>query len=75
MTSSIDLYSKQQTDTLLAGKADSSALSGKQDTLVSGTNIKTINSTPLLGSGDITISGGSKVSLTDNTTYYTLSII
>jgi len=32
--------------------------SGKQDTLVSGTNIKTINSTSLLGSGDITISGG-----------------
>jgi uncharacterized delta-60 repeat protein len=30
-----------------------------QDTLVSGTNIKTINGTSLLGSGDITISGGS----------------
>lgn len=29
-----------------------------QETLVSGTNIKTINSTSLLGSGDITISGG-----------------
>lgn len=29
----------------------------KQDTLVSGTNIKTINSTTLLGSGDIVISG------------------
>lgn len=28
----------------------------KQDTLVSGTNIKTINNTSLLGSGDITIS-------------------
>ena len=33
-------------------------LSGKQDTLVSGTNIKTINNTSLLGSGDITIGGG-----------------
>lgn len=33
-----------------------SALSGKQETLVSGTNIKTINSTSLLGSGDIAIS-------------------
>jgi hypothetical protein len=31
----------------------------KQDTLVSGTNIKTINSTSLLGSGDIVIGGGS----------------
>lgn len=32
-----------------------SALSGKQSTLVSGTNIKTVNSTSLLGSGDITV--------------------
>lgn len=31
------------------------ALNDKQDTLVSGTNIKTINSTSILGSGDITI--------------------
>lgn len=30
-------------------------LSGKQETLVSGTNIKTINNNSLLGSGDITI--------------------
>jgi len=30
----------------------------KQDTLVSGTNIKTINGTSVLGSGDIVISGG-----------------
>lgn len=35
------------------------SLAGKQDTLVSGTNIKTINGTSILGSGDITISGGS----------------
>lgn len=33
-------------------------ISGKQDKLVSGTNIKTINGTSLLGSGNITISGG-----------------
>ena len=33
-------------------------ISGKQDTLVSGINIKTINDQSLLGSGDITISGG-----------------
>lgn len=31
---------------------------GKQDKLVSGTNIKTINGTSILGSGDIVISGG-----------------
>ena len=34
------------------------ALSGKQETLVSGTNIKTINGNSVLGSGNITISGG-----------------
>lgn len=33
-------------------------LAGKQDTLVSGTNIKTVNGNSLLGSGNITISGG-----------------
>ena len=33
------------------------AIKGKQDTLVSGTNIKTINSQSLLGSGNIVISG------------------
>ena len=33
-------------------------LDDKQDTLVSGTNIKTINGNSILGSGDIPISGG-----------------
>lgn len=33
-------------------------ISGKQDKLVSGSNIKTINGQSLLGEGDITISGG-----------------
>lgn len=33
-------------------------INGKQDTLVSGTNIKTINNTSLLGSGNIDIQGG-----------------
>ena len=36
--------------------ATQSALNAKQDTLVSGTNIKTINSTSILGSGNIAIS-------------------
>jgi hypothetical protein len=35
--------------------ADWTTFNGKQDALVSGTNIKTINSTSLLGSGNITI--------------------
>ena len=38
--------------------ATDSALSGKQATLVSGTNIKTVNNESLLGSGNITIQGG-----------------
>lgn len=39
--------------------------SKKQNTLVSGTNIKTINNQSLLGSGNINISGGSGGSATD----------
>lgn len=38
----------------------SSSLSGKQDALVSGTNIKTINGQSILGSGDIQIKGGAE---------------
>ena len=75
----INLYSKEQTDAKLADKANAAdvtaALSAKQDTLVAGTNIKTINGNSLLGSGDMVISGGgTTVTLTDNTTYWTLSV-
>ena len=45
-------YTKSEADNTFATITD---LSGKQDTLVSGTNIKTINSTSLLGSGDVTV--------------------
>lgn len=38
--------------------AQAAALAAKQATLVSGTNIKTINGNDLLGAGDLTISGG-----------------
>jgi len=38
----------------------------KQDTLVSGSNLKTINGETLLGSGNITITGGGGVSPTGN---------
>ena len=44
-------YTKTETNTLL---------NGKQATLVSGTNIKTINNESLLGSGNIDIQGGGK---------------
>lgn len=56
-------YSKTEVNTLLDGKADASttytktqvdtALAGKQATLVSGTNIKTVGGTSLLGSGNV----------------------
>ena len=36
-------------------------IAGKQDTLVSGTNIKTINGNSILGEGNIEITSGSKV--------------
>lgn len=38
--------------------ATDTALNGKQDALVSGTNIKTINNESILGSGNIDIQGG-----------------
>ena len=39
-------------------------VNAKQDTLVSGTNIKTINGESILGNGDITIEGGTSSSYT-----------
>lgn len=47
-------------------------INNKQDKLVSATNIKTINGNSLLGSGDISIEGGSSnifIAEWDNTTY------
>lgn len=49
-----DYYTKEEVDS----KVDSIDLSGKQDNLVSGENIKTINGESILGSGDIIIEGG-----------------
>ena len=45
----------------------STALASKQDTLVSGTNIKTINGETLLGEGNITIEGGSDINVVQTT--------
>jgi hypothetical protein len=60
--------------------ASASTWNAKQDALVSGTNIKTINSTSLLGSGDIAISsspyttvGNSAGVLVNGTTSNTIS--
>lgn len=52
-------YEKDEVDT---------ALNGKQATLVSGTNLKTINSTSLLGSGNISISASGTVDSALSTT-------
>lgn len=41
-----------------------SALGGKQDALISGTNIKTINGSSILGSGDLTV-GGNPTAMTE----------
>ena len=49
-------YTKTETDT---------ALATKQATLVSGTNIKTINNESILGSGNIEIQGGGSVTVDD----------
>lgn len=42
----------------------------KQDTLVSGTNIKTINGSSVLGSGDLTISAGGLTNFTESAYTY-----
>ena len=52
---SLNVYNKTEIDT---------ALEGKQNSLVSGTNIKTINGQSVLGQGDIEISGGGTVDTT-----------
>ena len=54
-----DYYDSETIDELLEGKADTSDLDDKQDTLVSGQNIKTINNISLLGPGNIDIQAGS----------------
>ncbi len=52
----------------LVTDTEKSTWSGKQDTLVSGTNIKTINNNSILGSGDLTISGGGSTDVKINGT-------
>ena len=46
-------YSKNEIDIKLESKANTTDLESKQNTLVSGTNIKTINNNSLLGEGNI----------------------
>ena len=51
----------------------STGLDNKQNTLVSGTNIKTINGQSVLGSGNITIEGGGGGSITVDDAFSTTS--
>lgn len=62
-------YKKSEVDNLLNDKANKSELSTKQDTLISGTNIKTINNQTILGSGNIEIQ--TSTGETDLSDYYT----
>ena len=55
-------YTKTETD-----NAITAATSTKQDTLISGTNIKTINNESILGSGNIDIQGGGGKELSGGT--------
>lgn len=53
------------------------AIGGKQDTLVSGTNLKTVNGNSLLGAGDLAISGSGALFapvITESTTARTLAL-
>ena len=64
---SLNVYNKTEIDTALEGKqaagdyATKTELATKQDSLVSGHNIKTINGQDVLGLGNIEISGGGTV--------------
>ena len=57
---SADLISDGTTNKIVTA-TEKSTWSGKQDALVSGTNIKTINNQSILGNGNIDIQGGTTV--------------
>lgn len=70
-------YLKECADKIKENSANTETISGnvetlsgtvenKQDTLVSGTNIKTINNQSLLGEGNITIEGGGSITIDDS---------
>lgn len=70
----VTTISSSSTDTQYpTAKAVYNELVKKQDTLVSGTNIKTINNESILGSGNITISSGTSTDVQVNGTSITLN--
>lgn len=77
VTSSEQVWDYSQTDSQnkpRTQEAINAEALGKQDRLVSGTNIKTINNNSLLGSGNITISGGGGAGTLNTTTSNTLAV-
>lgn len=79
-----DSATKNEDELYLTPDDTDEQLANKQDKLVSGTNIKTVNGNSLLGSGDIEISGGSSnyemhtfdmQVLNDSVSMYTLRLI
>lgn len=63
LNSNINSTSTMEAATPSAVKAAYDLANGKQDKLVSGTNIKTINGTSLLGSGNIEIESGGEANV------------
>ena len=63
LTNDSQYQTKANLDIALATKADKSSLASKQDKLVSGTNIKTINDQSILGSGNISIESGTSITV------------
>ena len=63
LTNDSQYQTKANLDTALATKADKSSLASKQDKLVSGVSIKTINDQSLLGSGNISIESGTSITV------------
>lgn len=54
----VDDELSDESDNAIANRAVANALKEKQDTLVSGENLKTVNGQSLLGKGNIEIQGG-----------------
>lgn len=65
LSSSISSEATNLAATSSAVKQAYDLANGKQDALVSGTNIKTINNESILGSGNISVGGGGGITLDD----------
>lgn len=62
---SLNVYTRAEVDAAINAEtaAREQAVASKQDTLVSGTNIKTVNGQSLLGNGNIEIQGGGTITV------------